>query len=471
MARPPLWVRSLDAIVLVALILSGFVLVSGGFVIHLGAIRLPARSAVKLLFIAAAAFAIRHAAHPTEPLQARLMTRYRALNADSPPIVVAGTLLSRVAVVLIGYLAVVTVGMPSAGAGLELSSDPMLNLPARFDAGWYGGIALDGYVFEGRFDRQQNVAFFPAVPLLMRAGGHLAGAFAAGIPRSIRMARVLWVGVAISIVAFAWAAVYLARLARDLIGEPKALNAVWLMAAYPFAVFFSAPYTESVFFLAAVAAFYYLRRDRWLAAAAWGVLAGLTRPNGFLISIPLAWTAVANRWYSQPVSVSEKAPLASLASATAPIAGMAAYSAYVKHLTGSWFGWARLHEAWGRTFHGTEPVARGVEWIGSQGLARLLAERPYDFMNALGLIFALALLWPVYRRLGFLWVVFVVIAVAPPLAAGGLLSMGRITAPVFPLFIALASILPRRFVPPVVTAFALLQSLVAILFFTWRPIF
>ena len=72
------------------------------------------------------------------------------------------------------------------------------------------------------------------------------------------------------VVAFAWAADYLWRLARDTIGEPRAPAAVALLAAYPFAVFFSAPYTESLFLLGAVAAFYHFRRDEWRAAAAWG---------------------------------------------------------------------------------------------------------------------------------------------------------------------------------------------------------
>ena len=56
------------------------------------------------------------------------------------------------------------------------------------------------------------------------------------------------------------------------------------MAAYPFAVFFSAPYTEALFVLGAVAAFYHFRRAEWLQAAAWGLLVGLTRPNGCFLS-------------------------------------------------------------------------------------------------------------------------------------------------------------------------------------------
>jgi hypothetical protein len=45
------------------------------------------------------------------------------------------------------------------------------------------------------------------------------------------------------------------------------------------------------------------------------------------------------------------------------------------------------------------------------------------------------------------------------------------TSTLFPLFIALAAILPETFVTPVVLSFAIAQGLVAALFFTWRPMF
>jgi len=40
----------------------------------------------------------------------------------------------------------------------------------------------------------------------------------------------------------------------------------------------------------------------------------------------------------------------------------------------------------------------------------------------------------------------------------------------FPMFAALAAVLPARLVPAVVCAFALLQGLVAAAFFTCRPL-
>ena len=76
------------------------------------------------------------------------------------------------------------------------------------------------------------------------------------------MLRALWAGVVISLAAFLWALVYLVRLGRELVGAERAADAALLLAAYPFALFFSAPYTESLFLLAAVGAFFHFRRGR-----------------------------------------------------------------------------------------------------------------------------------------------------------------------------------------------------------------
>jgi hypothetical protein len=92
-------------------------------------------------------------------------------------------------------------------------------------------------------------------------------------------------------------------------------------------------------------------------------------------------------------------------------------------------------------------------------------------LNGLGLVFALGLIWPVWRTLGAAWTVFVIVNVLPPLAAGGVLSMGRLTSTLFPLFPALAAVTTARGAAPWVEGFGVLQGLAAALFFTWRELF
>lgn len=471
-SRAPGWARALDAAAVAAAILFFFVLFFGGFSAYLGPLRLRIHTPSRLLFVVAALIAIRHAAHSGDPLHRRLARAIRAGEEGTAAAVVPAALLSRMTVLLVGYFAVITVGVPQALVGFRVSGNTVENLPARFDAGWYGGIALDGYYFEGRWDKQQNVAFFPAFPMLERLVGYPLGAFAPGVTREARMARLLWAGVLISIVAFAWGALYLWRLARDMIGEANAGAAVGLMAAYPFAVYFSVPYTESLFFLGSVAAIYHFRHNELIRSAVWGALVGFTRPNGCFLSAVLGGMLAERLWRDRGSSRSADLQISRfLLAAAAPGLAMLAFSAYVHQLTGSFFGWARLHEAWGRSYAGLAPVERAYGWITDEGLMHTVEGVPYDTLNSLGLIFALVMLWPVARRLGFAFALFILINVIPPMLAGGVLSMGRLTATLFPVFLALAVSVRPRAVTPLVTAFAIGQGLAAILFFTWRPLF
>jgi len=79
--------------------------------------------------------------------------------------------------------------------------------------------------------------------------------------------------------------------------------------------------------------------------------------------------------------------------------------------------------------------------------------------------------WPVYRRLGLAYAVFILINILPPLAAGGLMSAGRFSSVLFPAFIWFAAWVPERHRSGWVASFAALQALNAILFYTWRPLY
>jgi Mannosyltransferase (PIG-V) len=470
----PLWVRALDAAAVFMLVLTGFVFLFGGFAIYFSLNPVRVHSTGRLLFFAVALLTVRHVAHPATPLHLRIAAWLRG-GAERPAGSAAALgFSSRVVALLVGYMAVVTIGVNAVTTGFEVSADKLSNLPARFDAGWYGGIALDGYSFGGSFKRQENIAFFPAFPMLMRAVGYPIGAFGPGMPKEKRITRLLWGGVFLSMFAFAWASAYLWRLARDIIGESRASAAVALLAAYPFSVFFSAPYTESLFLLGAVAAVYHFRRDEWVKAGAWGLLVGLTRPNGCFLSVVLAAVLAERLWRERaaPAAAPPSRLSKSLLSAAMPGIGMLCYSVYVHSLTGSFFGWARMHEAaWGRTYEGLAPVQRAYGWITDEGLVHVVEGVPFDTLNSLGLIFALVMVWPVLRKAGPALALFVLINVVPPMLAGGVLSLGRLSSTLFPAFIALAAIAPPRVTLALVTAFAIGQGLAAAIFFTWRPLF
>lgn len=473
--RPPRWAIAADAVAGSLLACAVFVAIAGrSFLIALGQIVLP--SAAFLLFAGAAVLLVRHVAQPKPGAAATLALLRRAIGArPHAGAALRAFLVTRPLVFVIGYLAVVTLGVPDR-VGFTLSPDALENLPARFDAGWYSDIAYSGYYWDRQFSKQRNIAFFPAMPLLTRPVAVALGMRVPNVPRDRRVLRALWAGVIVSLAAFAAALVYLSRLAERLGGRRAARAAPLLLAAYPFAIFFNVPYSESLFLLGCVAGFYHFHREQWVRAALFGALAGFSRPNGCLLAIPLALLAIdhvaakTGTGRLQP-SAAWLRPLGPrILVASVPGLAMLAFTAYLYTLTRVPFAWARMHEAWGRRW-GTDPLVNAWGWLTDQGLTGALERIPYDTMNTAGALFAAALVVPVFRLLGPAYGLFVVLNLVPPILAGGALSLGRITSTLFPIFLALAMLLPRRSIGGWTVAFALLQGFAATLFFTWHELF
>jgi hypothetical protein len=317
-------------------------------------------------------------------------------------------------------------------------------------------------------DRQQNIVFFPAYPLIVRGVGRLLGG---------RTASYSGAGVLVSLVAFFGALIYLFNLARDMLDDDHAVAALWLLAAYPFALFYSAYYTESLYLLGVAGAFLHFTRRQYWIAALWGLLVGLTRPNGFFLSVPLAVLAVAPLLPRAVVGGSrpDQPPppwLAGAVAVAAPILGMLVYSIYVGGLTGNPLAWLTGQIGWGRKYQGLAALAVDrYDLVSRLGVEKYVTSLPTEALNALGALFVLATAWPVARRLGLAYAVFILINILPPLAQGGFLSGGRFSAVLFPAFFWLAAVLPQRQRTGWIATFAAIQGLNAALFYTWRPLF
>jgi Gpi18-like mannosyltransferase len=435
--------------------------------LHVGTARLSVMSPWRVLVWAVVLIAIRHALVRRNPLYRRFVAGWKQLRTSAEFSAAWPTFVStRVAVLLVGYFAVVTIGYPMPTAPTRVSSNEFLNLASRWDTGWYLAIAVGGYRWDPNLANQQSIAFFPAYPMLMRVGGRLLGQ------------QPLLAGVLVSLGSFFVALLYLYRLARERLDHESAVSALVLLAAYPFALFYSAAYTESLFLCGAVAAFYHLRRAEYVKAGLWGLLVGLTRPNGCLLSVPLAALIFEDRlpfFRTHLPSVRTEKPLKpipALLAASMPGVGMLLFSAYLYALTGYVFAWARAHEAWGRSYKPlADLVVERYRYIEANGWYGYTASLPIDILNGLAALFVICLIWPTTKRLGLAYGLFVAINLFTPLMAGGLLSIGRVTSVLFPIFLWLAQAVPARHRPAWIGAFAMGQALNAALFFTWRPLY
>ncbi len=161
-----------------------------------------------------------------------------------------------------------------------------------------------------------------------------------------------------------------------------------------------------------------------------------------------------------------------LAAAAAPGAGLLIYAAFIWRLTGDPLAFFTSQIAWGRTYQGVGAlVARQYSILANAGLSGYVGTPGYDVLNALGAVFAIATVWPVARRLGLAYGLFIVINILPALANGGLLSAGRFSSVLFPAFIWLATAIPANHRAGWIATFAALQAFSAALFYTWRPLF
>jgi hypothetical protein len=335
---------------------------------------------------------------------------------------------------------------------------PFWDAFARYDSGWYFGIARYGYEFvEGG---RSNLAFMPVYPLSMR---YVALALGGG------RENVYLAGIIVSWVSFVLAALVLYRLARLFLPRAGAERAVVYASVFPFAFFYGVVYSEALYLLLTVTAFYGFATKRWWVGGLAGALAGATRVNGVLI-LPalavLAWTTADRtlhaRWR------------AAIGLAMVP-AGLGAYSVFTYTLSGSFLEWMHSIQRWNY-------VPGGLPWSSLARVVSAIATRPYAYLStdptalfdtlngAAALCFVLAVPF-VWRRLGAAYGLFMLANLWLPLSSGSLEGLGRYCAVLFPCFIWLGFVRSRTVQFWVVASCASLYMLCFALFTKAYPIF
>lgn len=376
-------------------------------------------------------------------------------------VVVAAVLGTRLPVLLLGALAVTIVGTvppPAAEALWRVSSHELTNMLARWDTFFYYSIATDGYSWNPAVFRHENVVFFPLYPMLMRWGGALLGG------------HQLLAGLIVSLTAFAGALVLLYRLAILDVGEEHAWRVILLVSTFPYALYYSAVYTESLFLFLTVGAFYAMRRGHLGWVALCGLATGLTRPNGFWLALPLACLAMRPPDRDAPDASARPRVrlLFALFVACAPLVGVTLFSSYLHLRFGDALAWVHGQAAWG------VPI---LLRRGAPDPIKLPGEAPIKVIEVITWIgniaafgAAAAAIRPIAKRFGVAYGAWIAVNIFPPVVAHLFMSLGRFTSVLFPVFFWLAIRIPRDRVMRVAGAFAACQAVLAIWFFLWRPV-
>ncbi len=186
-------------------------------------------------------------------------------------------IISRVGLFILVYLSIVFIPTKSGeGIWSAFPENRFLDGWSRWDSGWYMSIADRGY---GRPPKagteQRDTTFWPLYPLIVRAVRPLLG-------------NTHFAGMIVSNTAFLLACLLLYQQVRSRYDEEVDARTIILICAYPFSFYFSACYSESVFFLTVVAAFYFGERQNWFIAGLFSAAAGATRALGVLCVVALA---------------------------------------------------------------------------------------------------------------------------------------------------------------------------------------
>ncbi len=372
------------------------------------------------------------------------------------------------ALVTLAYLVVGAIVLLPLNLGAASAQEPTLAELlgwfagwVRYDSQWYHEIASDGYFY--RVGEQSSVAFFPAYPMLMRAGAHLAGIYLTGV--------------IVTICAGLAAVLLLTRWCAGRMSAGATLTTVLLVLAFPYSLYlYGAVYADALFLASALVAFVLLERGHpWLAGLA-GVVATAGRPVGVAVvaglviravelaverraagqdaAVPRDATASGDHGSTRRVGSALRSGLSVLLASRAGILSQAGVLVSVLGLAGYMaFQWRAFGDP--LAFVATESAPGWDQGTGPRALFKLafwevmLHGSPTGIIRllvpAVLLLGAVALLPRIRRSFGWGYTVYTAIAIAIPiLGTKDFMGGGRYLLVAFPVFAAVGQLMAEK---------------------------
>jgi hypothetical protein len=360
---------------------------------------------------------------------------------------------TRIAIIVIAELASITIAQ-RPGTHVAESTNPLLAVWARWDAVHYLDVAQRGYV-------GTDMAFFPLYPSLIRIVGHFVG-------------NDLIAALIISNVALFFGLLFFYKLVEHQYTRSVAHRAIFYVSIFPTAVFFSAAYTESLFFALTVASFYYIREHKWFTAGIVGAFAALTRVEGVLLVVPFAIEVFAAAWSAGRAGAwwrffTLRRTVRIVLGGLAMPLGLAAYMGWLWVLSGDplYFSHVQIHwdrhlsPPWVSVIHAGKIVAKAYDKHMMLVLANESIEIAFTVLMIAVLVFG-------FRRLRPSFTAYMILSILVPMSTSSLMSMQRFALVLFPMFAILAIWGGRSWVNNAIVAFSLpLLGLFTVLFANW----
>jgi hypothetical protein len=323
----------------------------------------------------------------------------------------------------------------------------------RWDALWYSSIAEHGYQYQGEREAT-NVGFFPLLPLVNGVVLRLTG-----LPAEAS-------GAIVSTVVTLLACIVLYKLTVGETDDPgTAQRTVLYLIAFPAAYYLAIGYSEALYLLCVLGAFYFARQGKWWWCGALAFLAGLARLHGALLIVPLGYEYLRQKQWNLRAIVRPEI----ITVFAAPL-GVLAFNFYLNAQFGQPAGYfSPYFQIQTLFFKGIRaeafPTFPGTTLANS--LFGLFNGVPSTESSAVmaALIFMLIMTVEVWARLPRVYGVYMLMIVLFSLVGGDLISLPRFVVPMFPAFIALALIGKREWGDRLILIPSLmLQGVLALMF-------
>jgi hypothetical protein len=317
------------------------------------------------------------------------------------------------------YLSMVMLPVRS-GLGLwsAFPDNPILDGWSRWDSAWYVSIAEEGYSGEPQYLDELNVRFWPLYPLTIRALNFVV--------RNIHVSALI-----VSNLSFLIALILLFDLTKSKFDEKTATRTVVLVSVYPFSWCFTAAYSEPLYLALVLSAFSCGEKRKWPAAGFFAALVSATRVMGFLTVFGLLLL------YVEKSAFDYRKIRYDILWIFLGLSGFVGYSGYLGFTLGDPLLFSLYRNA--------PTMASGltfnifIEQVRTIGIQTLHLEHIGMLLGIAALLFCLL----VWRRIGIAYAAWSATCIGVGFI--GWVGLGRYIAPIFPLFMALATVLKKPF--------------------------
>lgn len=323
-------------------------------------------------------------------------------------------------IIIIGFLFGKYIPLPNS-PGIWIIKNSIFDPLLRWDVGWYLSIINDGYQYNPLLHQQQNIAFFPLYPILVRELSNITGItnYVIGIIISN-----LFLFIALCVIFFIIQTQHIKTKINPYIP-------IFLICFFPMSFFYSTLYTESLFLMLAALTFYFIFKNKIILASIFVGFASATRNIGILLLLPIIYKIV---FLDNHIECNWKVKLLKIFSTSfIGSTGLMSFILFQYLKFGQWNAFIQIQHEWGRKVNNSIFVSFGNSF--HETIINLISINPHSLDSIILIIGLILCLNLVRKKQYYIYLIWIVPSIIIPLSTGTTTSLSRYIMVLFPLYI------------------------------------